>query len=242
MQKRLSTVQHCSFSHVDSRVPSPERSKNGRMKPLIGIERPRKNVEPPTSSFGLVERFRQGDAEAFTCLFAKYRPRLAMLIHYKLSPTLRTRLEVDDVLQEVFLAASQEISRFSYRGPGSFLSWLARIAEHVIADAARFEGRRKRHAAELVRFRSDSNPDGPEPLDSTTPSRVFAQKEALRLLLEKLDALPEEYRQAILLAKIEGLSTQEMAERLDRSREAVALLVHRALQRFRQIEQRSVRE
>jgi DNA-directed RNA polymerase specialized sigma24 family protein len=48
-----------------------------------------------------------------------------------------------------------------------------------------------------------------------------------------LSALPEDYRQAILMAKIEGLSTAEMAERLGKSREAVALLVYRAVKRFR---------
>lgn len=52
-------------------------------------------------------------------------------------------------------------------------------------------------------------------------------------LLARLDALSEEYRQAILLAKIEGLSTAELAERLGKSRQAAALLLHRALKRFR---------
>ena len=193
----------------------------------------------PTSTFGLIERFRKGDEEAFSLLFAKYRPRLAVLVHYKLSEHLRERLEVDDILQEVFLAAASEIGRFTYRSPGSFMAWMSRIADHVIIDAARFEGRQKRRAAELVRFRTDTNPDGAEPVDSETPSRLLAEKEAVRLLLEKLNALPEEYRRAILLAKIEGLSTEEMAERLGKSREAVALLLHRAVQRFRQLHEKA---
>jgi DNA-directed RNA polymerase specialized sigma24 family protein len=41
----------------------------------------------------------------------------------------------------------------------------------------------------------------------------------------------------ILLAKFEGLTTAELAERLAKSRESVALLLHRALKRFREIEQ-----
>jgi DNA-directed RNA polymerase specialized sigma24 family protein len=48
-----------------------------------------------------------------------------------------------------------------------------------------------------------------------------------------MDALPQDYRQVLILAKIEGISTAEMAERLGKSREAVALLVYRALRRFR---------
>jgi RNA polymerase sigma-70 factor (ECF subfamily) len=61
----------------------------------------------------------------------------------------------------------------------------------------------------------------------------LAQREGVERLLERLAALPEEYREAILLAKIEGLSTAEMAERMGKSREAVALLVYRAVKRFR---------
>jgi RNA polymerase sigma-70 factor (ECF subfamily) len=193
-------------------------------------------MSSPTSTFGLLERLRAGDKESFTELFAKYRPRLAVLIHYKISPELRGRVEVDDILQEVFFTASQDVGNFTYRSAGSFMSWLARIADHAIIDAARSMGRQKRHAAEMLRFRSASNPAGPEPVDSHTPSRIFAEQEGLQRLLDKLDALPPDYRDAILMAKVESLSPTEMAERLGKSREAVAVLLHRAIQRLRQLE------
>ena len=144
-------------------------------------------------------------------------------------------MEVDDVLQETFFAAAQDAGSFVYRAPGSFLSWLARIAEHIIIDEARARNRQKRRAAEVVRFRSESNPAGPEPMDSNTPSRIFAQEEGVRALLGRLNALPANYREAILLAKVEGLSTTEMAERLGKSREAVAVLLHRAVGKFREV-------
>jgi len=191
-------------------------------------------MQTPTSSFGLIERFKRGDQSAFTQLFEKYRGRLAVLIHYKLSPELRASMEVDDLLQETFLAAAEDIQRFDYRAPGSFYAWLARIAGNVVADAARYQGRQKRHPEELVRFRSASNPGGPEPADSETPSRILAIKENMGRLRAKLDELPEEMQRVILLAKFEGLTTREVAERLGKSREATALLLHRALKRFRQ--------
>jgi len=187
----------------------------------------------PTSTFGLLERFRGGDQEAFRLLYEKYRRRLALLIFYKMSEGLRERVEVDDILQEVFWEAANGMGRFSYQSPGSFLRWLSRIADTVIIDAARFESRQKRDAREMLRFRSPSNPGGAEALDSRSPSRVFAQDEAVRRLLEKLSALPEEYRQVILLTKVQGLTTAEVAEELGKSREAVALLLHRGLQRLR---------
>ena len=194
-----------------------------------------------TSTFGLLERFKNGDQEAFAQLFQKYRARLAVLIYYKLSDKLRQRVEVDDILQEVFFTASNEIGKFTYRSPCSFLAWLTRLADHIIIDTARFESRQKRHAAEMLRFRSESNPLGPDPADSKTPSRLYAAQEAIEKLVQKLDALTEDYRQVILLAKLEGLTTQEVAEQMGKSREAVALLLHRALQRFRQLDQQEQR-
>ena len=186
-----------------------------------------------TSTFDLIKRFREGDETAFSQLFTKYRPRLAVLVRYKLSEPLRHSVEVDDILQEVFLDASKGIRSFTYRSPGSFMNWLSSIADHVIVDEARSQARQKRHAAELVRFRSASNPGGPDPADSTTPSRALMQKESADRLLARLDALPPDYRDVILMAKVEGLSSAEMAKRLGRSREAVAVLLHRALQRLR---------
>jgi RNA polymerase sigma factor (sigma-70 family) len=56
-------------------------------------------------------------------------------------------------------------------------------------------------------------------------------------LLGRLDALPPAYREVILLARMEGLSTGEVAERMGKSREAVSLLLHRALARLRELEE-----
>jgi RNA polymerase sigma-70 factor, ECF subfamily len=185
-----------------------------------------------TSTHDIVRRIKDGDREAFSDLFAKYRTRLAVLIHFRLGPDLRRFVEVDDVLQETMLKAFRDLEKFDYRSSGSFMSWLTRIADHVIADFGRAQGRQKR-AAEIVRFRSEGNPGGPEPVESTTPSRIFRENEELAALVARLDQLPEDYRTAIILAKIEGLTTPELAERLGKSNGAAALLLHRAIKRFR---------
>ncbi len=186
-----------------------------------------------TTSCGLVQRAQAGDEAAFARLFARYSRRLTILLHYKIGPDLRAACEPEDLLQEVFLRAFRDIQGFSYDSPGSFLRWLGSIADHVVIDAARRLGRQRRAAAETVRFRSPSNPGGPEPADTRTPSRIFARKETIALLLKRLDALPEDDRQAILLAKIEGLRPADIAARLGRTPQAAAVLLHRALKRFR---------
>jgi RNA polymerase sigma-70 factor (ECF subfamily) len=190
----------------------------------------------PTSTFDLVERFKNGDDGAFSTLFQLYHRRLAVSVYYRMSPELRALHEVDDILQEVFLNASRSIDQFTYRSPGSFMAWLLRIADHVIVDSARFQKREKRRAEEMLRFRSESNPTGPDPVDSNTPSRLFAQQEAIRQLLGKLDALPPDYRLVILLSKFEGLTTQEVAAQMGKSRETVAVLLHRAVRRLRELD------
>jgi RNA polymerase sigma-70 factor (ECF subfamily) len=193
-------------------------------------------MELQTSTCDLVERFQRGEQGAFSLLFGKYRRRLAVLVHYKMSDDLRSRLEVDDILQEVFLAAAQGLERFNYQSPGSFMAWLSCIADHAVVDAARYENRQKRRAEEMLSFKTESNPNGAEPMDLMTPSRVFAQRESVQALLRKMDVLSPEYREVILLAKFEGLTTFEISKRLGKSRESVALLLHRALKRFREIE------
>jgi RNA polymerase sigma-70 factor, ECF subfamily len=187
-------------------------------------------MEPATSTFALLEQARQGDDEALSRALEQYRRRLAVLIHFKLAP--RDFSETEDVVQETFLRALRALDRFEYRSPGSLLRWLSSIADHVIIDRGRYRARRD---GEEERLRSDSNPLGPEPADTRTPSRLFAQQEAVERLLARLAALPEHYREAILMAKVEGLTTAEMAERLGKTREEVAQLVFRAVQRFRAV-------
>ena len=186
-------------------------------------------MQSPTSTFALLEG---GNPQALSRAFERHRRRLAVLIHYKLSPQARQFSDVEDLVQETCLRAFRDLQGFTYQSPGSFLRWLSAIADHVIIDRARYR-RRERRAGEEVALRSASNPRGPEPADSRSPSRLFAQREAVERLLRRMDALPEEYRQALVLAKVEGLTTAEMAERLGKSREAVALLVYRGLKRFR---------
>jgi RNA polymerase sigma-70 factor (ECF subfamily) len=190
-----------------------------------------------TSSLQLIDRIKRGDREAFAPLFDKYRPRLAVLIHFRMGPQLRPLYEVDDLLQETMLRAYRDVDRFDYRKPGSFFLFLARIAEHVVIDAARSQHCGKRNPGLRVPLRSDSHPSGIEPVDANTPSKLFREQESLGRLIRHLDALPGHYRQVIILAKIDGLTTQQIADRLGKSREAASLILHRALKQLREMQE-----
>ena len=67
------------------------------------------------------------------------------------------------------------------------------------------------------------------PLQTTTPSVLLSRKEQLDRLERAMDNLKPEYREVIVLSRIERLSHEEMAARLDRSKGAVAMLLSRAL-------------
>lgn len=192
--------------------------------------------DAPTSTFALLEKARAGDAASLSEAFEMHRRRVAVLIYYKLGGSPRDFALVEDLVQETCLLAFRDLDGFTYRSPGSFFRWLASIADHVVIDHIRYQARERR-AGEEVRFRSPSNPAGPEPADTCTPSRVFAQHQAVERLVARLDLLPADYRQALVLARIEGLTTAEIAARMGKSREAVALLVYRAVKRLRALTQ-----
>jgi RNA polymerase sigma-70 factor (ECF subfamily) len=191
-------------------------------------------MDNATTTFDLLERIRVGDRTAFTPLFEKYQSRIAAFLRYRISPAIQHSCEVEDLVQETFLRATREFDRFQYQGQGSFLRWLMSIAGHVAVDTARYLGREKRRV-EMMPLWSESRPGGANPADTKTPSRLLLQREGLERLFDTLNRLPEQYREIILLAKVEGLSTAEMAERLGKSRENVALLLHRALRQFREL-------
>ena len=51
-------------------------------------------MESATSTFNIIGKIKQGDEQAFSLLFEKYRPRLAVMIHYRLSPEQRRVIEL----------------------------------------------------------------------------------------------------------------------------------------------------
>ncbi len=69
----------------------------------------------------------------------------------------------------------------------------------------------------------------PGPIEATTPSVIMSRKEDLDKLEKAIDELKPEYREAIVLTKIDGLSYKEIAGRLGKSSDAVRKLVSRAM-------------
>jgi RNA polymerase sigma factor (sigma-70 family) len=149
-------------------------------------------------------------------------------------------LEVDDLVQQTFVAAIRHISTFEPRSNATLLSWLKKIAENQLRDVVegmqrqRRGGQRKRQS--LPATRSTSSIINPIDLLSDrgdTPSRDASRLEAVRVVRVGVAALPEEQRKAISLHYFEGRTVDSTAAAMDRSPGAVRGLLRRARQSLR---------
>jgi len=151
----------------------------------------------------LAERAAAGDLDAFAELVRAYERRVASVL-YRL---LDDRRDVEEATQDVFVQAWRNLDRF--RGQSQLFTWLYRIA----VNEALMRRRRKRPEVQELDEHLAAAPD-PEP--------------GLQdLLLRELAALPFEYRAAVVLRDVEGLTNAEVAEALGISVAAAKSRIHR---------------
>jgi RNA polymerase sigma-70 factor (ECF subfamily) len=115
-------------------------------------------------------------------------------------------IDVEDVVQDVFLVAKRRLSSFD--GPAKITTWLFRTTEKVVRAA-----RRKQR---LRRWLSLSSEDGAVGMGATgpTPAEALEQQREIGEVYRVLDRLPARQRRVLILFELEGLSTQEIAELL----------------------------
>jgi RNA polymerase sigma-70 factor (ECF subfamily) len=156
----------------------------------------------PTPEHDLIERAREGDQAAFAELVMAHADRVqGALRRFGLGAG-----DADDVAQEVFLRAWRGLDRFQERS--SFSTWLYRIAFN---EAQRRLARRTLPRAEPAPEGEDPVVSLPESADAGPDARALA-REFERKLEDALDQLPPEWRAAVVLRDIEGLSTHDAAE------------------------------
>lgn len=166
-----------------------------------------------------------GDGRALETLLTRVRDRLDRHVRLRVGPHLREWIEPGDILQETFASALKSIGQFKGADEDAFLRWLKGIAEHVILMSAR--SHRCRH---LLFMDTEEVAFG-----AVSPSRGLRRAERFDRLKRALDSLSPEYREVIVLARLRGLKAKEIAERMGRSANAVALLLSRALTKLKEV-------
>jgi len=183
----------------------------------------------------LVVLAKEGDKSALSQLYRVYAERVRWMVRFRMSGELRSKLDSMDLVQDTLIHAFNGLDNFTYKNEGDFVRWLSKIAENELRGSLRKLHADKRDIRKVVRFDHDRPTTGggyagmPAPVDATTPSVIMSKKDELAKLEKAIDELKPEYREVIVLTKIDGLSYNEMGERLGKSDDAVRKLVSRAM-------------
>ncbi|MBN2316038.1 MAG: sigma-70 family RNA polymerase sigma factor [Sedimentisphaerales bacterium] len=183
----------------------------------------------------LVTLAKEGDRSALNQLCQVYGERVHWIVQFRMGGEIRSKLDSMDVVQDAFVLALQDLEDFTYRDEGDFLRWMSTIVENRIRDHMKELHADKRDIHKEVPLRNrlattKRNSSGAaRPMVTTTPSVIVSQREDLDKLEKAIDTLRPEYRQAIILRKIEGLSYKEIGDRLGKSVDAVGMLISRAM-------------
>jgi RNA polymerase sigma factor (sigma-70 family) len=131
--------------------------------------------------------------------------------------------DAEDLTQEVFVRVFRSLSNYT---PGTFEGWLHRITTNLFLDMAR---RRQRIRFEGLGDDAAERLQGREP----TPAQAYDDRNLDADIQSALDALTPEYRAAVVLCDIEGLSYEEIAATLGVKLGTVRSRIHRGRAQLR---------
>ncbi len=185
-------------------------------------------VRELTQTFHLVHRAKAGQQEALGRLFDRYYERVRKIVHLRLGNKLRSVLDVEDILQETFMAALKSFDRFELRNESSVINWLSRIAERAIIGAADHFGAKKREQGRAVPLNTmDSQvPEMQIPDKRRGPGTSIGAQEEARIVETCIAVLPETYREIIVLKDYVGYSWEDVAKEHGRPSVDSARMMH----------------
>ncbi len=134
------------------------------------------------------------------------------------------RHDAEDLTQETFVRVFRSLSSYT---PGTFEGWLHRITTNLFLDQVRRKQR--------IRMESMGDDDAlyPARTDLAEPERGYEHANLDHDVQRALDALSPEYRAAVVLCDIEGLSYEEIAVTLGIKLGTVRSRIHRARSQLR---------
>jgi RNA polymerase sigma-70 factor (ECF subfamily) len=196
----------------------------------VGVHAPDGASETATglSDAEMMLRVKAGDDSAFDYLVQKYR-RAMIGFMYRMA---HNTAAAEDLAQEVFLRVYR--SRANYEASAKFSTWLYRIATNLGVNHAR-DTRHERPENTL-------NLDEPDSETGTTPDLAdktshveeeILRRERLAAIRQKVEALPERQKLAVLMHKYQEMDYRQIAEVLKLSESATKSLLFRAYETLR---------
>jgi RNA polymerase sigma-70 factor, ECF subfamily len=170
----------------------------------------------------LVAAVLRKDRKATAEFVARYADDLYSYIRSRLAPRYE---QVDDLVQEVFLAAWENLSH--YRGTGPLQAWVMGIARHKVEDYYRARLR----APESI---EDSDQEPVAPASASDFHQLLEQDELRKYTWRVLGSLPELYRLALIWRYWDKDSSREMARKTGKTQKAIERLLARARAEFRE--------
>lgn len=178
----------------------------------------------------LVRYCQHGRGWALDELVARHAPRV-----YGLALRLSGSAEdAEDIAQEAFVKVLASIGKF--RGQSSFNTWLYRVVTNACLDELKRRKRRPSSFSDLLDGDESTEPDWPMSDPDQDPAAVVETRARQAVVQQAIASLPEPQRVLVVLADIEGLSYEEIAQitsatlgtvksRLNRARRALRALL-----------------
>jgi RNA polymerase sigma-70 factor (ECF subfamily) len=191
----------------------------------------------------LLRQAADGDGASWGALLTRHEGRLRRMIAFRLDPRLQGRIDPEDVLQEVNLAASEHLADYLRRPTMRLFLWLRGIAGNKLLELHRRHlGTPMRDARREVSLHHGALPGATSAAlaaqllgQQTRPSEAAARAEAKIRLQEALNGMDPLDREVLALRHFEQLTNAEAA-RVLQIKEATAGKRHlRALERLREI-------
>ena len=130
--------------------------------------------------------------------------------------------DAEDLTQETFIRVFRSVQNYQ---PGTFEGWLHRITTNLFLDMVRRRGR----------IRMEALPEDYDrvPADDPNPEQIYHDSRLGPDLQAALDSLPPEFRAAVVLCDVEGLSYEEIGATFDVKLGTVRSRIHRGRQALR---------
>lgn len=165
-------------------------------------------VSESEADLELVRRVQAGERGAFDLLVRKYQHKVFAIV----GKYIQDYAECQDVAQDTFIRAYRAIANF--RGESAFYTWLYTIATNTAKNHLVSLGRRP--PSEDVQLDDAEHFENALRMkDVATPERELMRQEIELAVTQAVADLPEELRQAITLREVDGLSYEEIAQKMN---------------------------